>query len=528
MRNILSDVFERAPLAEQLFERRFNVRPDRQAVTMEAAKRKIAPAVLAELKNQNVSPQPAAEQSLATLERGDTAVVVTGQQLGVLGGPVFTLYKIASAVRVARELASETGLDVVPIFWLQSEDHDFDEIKRARFILENGSERSIELPSSLPGVGDSVGRVRIPIGFSDQFRQLLDTAIPNPDTDALRIFERAYRDGATLAEAMSYLIRALFGSLGVLVFNPDSAPIKRELTPLFKRAFTEAAQIETRLAAWNLHLSQNDYPIQVPLKERSPLPFVSLNGLRQRLTGDSTHGYVSPRGEEISNAALLSLMESEPTRLTPSALLRPVMQDFLFPNAAYICGAVEFNYLVQTRPLYDFFGVTRPLVIPRASFALLGPKHALQLRENRLLLADLLGEKGAFLKSLHAGTTLDPDTVFEPARREISSMMESLATKLEQVDPQLRGPISTTRDSILHNLGKLEGKYVRSLESRDAVAMARFDRLKAICLPGGEPQERVMCGAQLALRAGADIVETIVAAIQPFGPFDTNILEVDI
>src|SRR3990172_1191285 len=316
--------------------------------------------------NRDLGGDDAALSSVTALGEGALAVV-TGQQVGILGGPLYTLYKALSAVRVARSASSQLRRPVVPLFWMDADDHDFDEVRHAHLLSPSG-----ELVSVHYEVGG--GESRIPVGgrrLEPAIEKVLEAAsqaLPASEFKAelLQALE-AYAPGRSLAEAFgSFLLRLTRGT-GLAVVDPSLPALKRLAVVLFRRELAEGQESKKsvraateKLVAAGYHAQATTVDSQLNLSyarpERHPIS-VEGNGFR-----------LAPYGGVLSRGEVERLLDEEPECFSPNVLLRPLYQDTLLPTLAYIAGPSELAYFAQLRGLYAHFGVTMPLVAPRASF----------------------------------------------------------------------------------------------------------------------------------------------------------------
>lgn len=484
VRSILEDYLTESGPAFELYETHFKKQSDFLGRVKRAAERRIHPVILAELREQNAPLAPEAERSIAALQSGAPAVL-TGQQLGFLGGPLLTLYKIAGAIKFAKIIEEKTGIKAVPIFWMQSEDHDFAEIAEAKFLGEGEALQSAALESPEGVVGDSVGFLKVSEDISGLASKFGMTA---PEFEAAA---QAFAPGKTLVDAYGRLIKGLFAQHGLLVFSPLSPPVKKYSKDFLTSSFFRANGIERVLsdrAAW---LKSNDYPVQVPLKEKSPLFFVSKGGGRRRLV-ESREGQWSCAEFALDKETLYQLIDERPESFTASALIRPIYQDFLFPTAAYIAGSSEINYWAQATPLYTFFGVPQPLVVPRPRATIFEEKYLRIAEKAGASLLNLNPTPVEFLRERLSGSKFSPDAIFGPVSQEIAGILDSRRNLLLEIDPMLEKGLAQTHESIEGSLNKLKGRYERSLGIREEAVLRQYERLQRVALPEGKAQEQVL------------------------------------
>ena len=515
----------------------------------EAAARRISPALAAELRAQNAAlHQPiaathkesldgnaashnnhAATQQpprwlahLDALAAGGTAAIVTGQQVGLFLGPLFTFYKAASAVMLARTLEAETGVRCVPIFWLQSEDHDFAEIRACHLpSLESGGEAvrvALDEDDSRVSVADRA------LGPSiDRALEELGLALaPLPHAaEVMALARAAYRPERSPVSAFARMLAALFEEEGLLLFDPRTPAVARLAEPLLRRAIDEHAAIDKLLNERGRALAAAGFAEQVPIREGSPLCFVheSDKGPRHRIErrGDQWTIADGTSRRSVDDAALAAL---PPLALSTSALLRPIVQDALLPTAVYVAGPGELSYWAQLGPLHAHFGVAQPAVALRARLRIVDERTRSLLERSGWTPADLERPRETLLAEIVERAGGD-DPRWTPAALEERLLADAGRTLDElaaRMGATLARPIERTRETLRRAASRLAVRYRHALAERDLPATLRLERLSAILFPGGAPQERYYGFPAFAARFGmARLKELVMTEIHAFG-----------
>ena len=498
---------------------------DRRNRVEAAAQRSVRPEVLALLQAQNEALPPSAARlaNLEALRRPGTVVAISGQQVGLLLGPLYTVYKAATAVVVSRLLQAETGRCCVPLFWLQTEDHDFAEIASALTWRPQGPLR-LTLSDDPALERCSVAQRRLPADVAAVLAPLAETLEPLPHgAEVLAMIREAYAPGRTLAEAFARLLGGLFAEEGLLLFDPRSKVVARLAAPLLRRSITERADLEALLATRAEALRAAGFTEQVHLRPGSPLAFFHLDraeGPRYRLDA-AGEGFTLPTAPPglISEAELLQVLETDPQRFSTSALLRPLLQDTLFPTAAYVGGPAEVGYFAQMMPLYGHFGLEPPLVVPRARFRLLLPQT------RRVL--EVLGLTASEAERPLSELTQQLTTALLPAEQapgeawlaEVEARLGGFEQIAEVLDPGLYKAVERTRNTLRRAVGRLGRGAHRVAASKDSILSERLARLSGALYPDGAPQERSLCFAAFAAAVGpGQLVQTILGTLEPLKP----------
>ena len=433
-------------------------------------------ALVAALREQN-GPSPALE----TLAQPGSVAIVTGQQVGLFGGPCYTIYKALTAVRYAEALTAQ-GIPAVPIFWLASEDHDFAEVNHAWCF--NGEHQPVRFEVSTPGTGTRpVGGLVIDEYPVKLLRQVL-SAFPHGE-EIVALVEQSYQDGTTLGAAFCKLLRRLLPDRGLLYLCPQYPAIREIAAPLIEQAIQSAPGLSDLLLQRNNELAQAGYHAQVHFEAKTSLFFLLDRGERIALRRDGDT--YAANGSRYSSEDLSKRAAS----ISPNALLRPVVQDYLLPTAALIGGPAELAYLAQTEVIYRSLGLPMPLVAPRAGFTLLDARAAKLLTRYQLTLTDTFDGLEPLRENMAA--CLVPPGMrqqLETAQASVASKMEALIGGLSGFDPTLGAAASKSRDKILFQLAKIESKTARESFRRDARARSDAAFLHSLLYYDKHLQER--------------------------------------
>jgi bacillithiol biosynthesis cysteine-adding enzyme BshC len=513
--------------AEAFFAESFTRVSDRRRA-VERAARPLAPRIVSALEAQNArwGASDARAAGLAALARG-AATVVTGQQVGLFLGPLYTVYKAASAIRVARALAAESGTPVVPVFWLQTEDHDLAEI--ATCVVVRAQHEPLRLV--VPAASDnrmSIAHLQLPHEI-DACMAALERELGNlPHARAhLERLARHYRAGASWGDAFAGLLAELFEPEGLLLIDPRDPLFALEAAAVHHKALARAEVIADALGEQCARLERAGFATTVHVRKSAPLSFFHADGSagpRHRLAV-SPQGFVEIGSERThTREALLAAVERDPLCFSTSALLRLILQDTLLPTAAYVGGPAEVSYFAQLAPLYAAFGIDMPIVVPRARLRVveastarllerlgLAPDAASQSEE--ALLRQLAADGGS--ESRQPAPELFERALLDGFERVLSAALSEIASHAAQ----LTAPLAKTRDKLRLTAAKLSEKYRGVLAREDQARVHDVQRLKRLLQPDDLPQERVYGLAYFAARYGERaFIEAVLTAIDPFDP----------
>jgi bacillithiol synthase len=523
--NYNASYLSRSMIADEFLPAGYGSLSDRLARPKLLAQRQVDPRVLRVLREQNalLAQTPARQRHLEALSQSGTTVVITGQQVGVFLGPLYTIYKAATAVKAAQQFERETGQPCVPIFWLQTEDHDFEEIAAAHTWFSKGSPLASSVTATQPP-RSSVVQAVIDEGFGNELATLENSLAELPHgAEVMALLRLAYVPGRPLWQAFALVLGALFAKEGLLVFHPREAPIASLAAPLIQKCLVSSQQIEDLLVERETQLLAKGFQSQVQLRRDSPLAFLhqgSSRGPRYRLERKRDDLCLPAETKEPpqSLADVLEVLERDPLRFSTSALLRPLLQDTLFPTAGYVGGPAEISYFTQLLPLYDFFELPPPMLIPRARFRLV-PKTIRRALEALKLTASQAERPLESLLSAHVATLAPLELM--PGGHWLSEFRERLASFSQAThgDPKLARAAERTAISTERNVRRFEARVKHLALTRESVAGERVRKISECLFPQGAPQERhwsfVGFAAEMGLSA---FIESILEATQPLDP----------
>ncbi len=433
----------------------------------------------------------AALRNAAALADERTCAVVTGQQPGLFGGPLYSVHKAATAIRLARELSALPGAaPVVPVFWNHTDDHDFDEANRAFLVNANLDTQRVRL--DLPRTGASLRH--IPIGHAlEQALPALDDLMPKSEfRDWAMDTVRPRSDDDTFGSTMARMLFALFGHHGLLVIEPRDLP--EQAFEVLPRWLESAAELREVVRGAIEHLG--DVGVDVTFDPTATLMFQD-TGQRRLPLAD---GDVMPRS----------------TAMSPGVLLRPLWQDACLPNIATIAGPGELAYLSVAGPLYRHLGVPAPVFVPRASLSLIEPSQKKLLHRFGWDLPDLARGPVALGQTLNEGENSPVEMGLDALAADLGERLAELASQMRKLDGQMVGPFERTRSKLVDELQRLGGRVRRSRQNREGTGMRQVRRLCSNLLPGGRLQERVLGPVPFMVAHGIELADTLVDAADPF------------
>ena len=476
----------------------------------------VADALAAQLTRR--SAPPAAHAAAALLRQPASVAIVTGQQAGLFGGPLYTLLKAVTSIQLARKVAREHGVPAVPVFWVDAEDHDWDEIRSAQILDASFSVVDLTL-GQLPGAGsEPVGRLVLDDSVETAIAALQTHLAPSDFTaEVIDLLRRRYRAGTRVGAAFAGLLDDLLGAEGLVVFESDDAALKPLVADLFVRELEQPCKT-TKLArdAGALMASLGHAPQVEPADDSVALFHVN-QGVRRSIkrqgeaftTGDTTRS-----ADELKAEA-----EAHPERFSPNVLLRPIVQDRLFPTACYVAGPSELAYQAQLGGIYREFSVEPPLLYSRASATILDSAAARFLERSGMPLEALQArDESALNKLLESQLPPGLDRAIGESDAAFADRLAALKPLVAAIDPTLAGAVDTTVDKMRDTLKTLNNKIIQAAKRKDDTLRRQFTRTRALTFPGGTPQERALCVVFFLNRYGVGLGQRLLEML----PLETD------
>jgi len=451
-------------------------------------------ALVSALREQN-----AGNPSLDLLARPGTVAIVTGQQVGLFSGPAYTIYKALTAARLARQL-SDRGIPAVPIFWVATEDHDFAEVNHA-FVF-NGAYEPVRLDISSLETQRPVGGIEIAGAPLEQLHAALD---PFPfGEEVVSLVEQAYAPGATMGEAFERLLRSLLDKWGILYVDPLNPAVRRIAAPVLNDALQHGTDLKRDLIERNQELVKAGYHAQVLIEPQTSLFFLLEGGRRVSLRRQN--------GDYASKDRVYTIAElaENAEHLSPNALLRPVVQDYLLPTVAYVGGPAELAYMAQAQVLYQRLLGRMPVMLARSGFTLLEHRAAKLIDRYGLTVSSLFHPEAAvkdqIARKLAPAYLVDE---FEAVRQKMAQCLDKLRTEITQFDRTLSEAMKRSQGKMMYQLSKMEAKVEREAMRRDDRASEEARYLMHLVYPEKHLQERFYSILPFLAKHGTALLDTI-------------------
>jgi len=454
---------------------------------------------------------PRAVEAARLLADRQTVAVLTGQQAGLFGGPVFTLLKALTALKLAEQVGRDHHVPAVAIFWIDAEDHDWEEVRSASFFGSDLSVRTVALPPRTSADAAPVATVQLDdsiVGALDDLERLL------PDTEfragLVAQLRRAYAPGVGMAEAFGRWMEQVLGDRGLIVYDSSDQASKPLAGDVFARELSMPGQTARLAALAGSDLVARGYHSQVHSQDDGLALFHLDGGQGGRRAIRQQDGHFLVGDTQFAMNALVQQATEAPGGFSPNVLLRPVVQDTLFPTICYVAGPNELAYLGQLRGVYEHFGVPMPLMYPRASATLLDSAALRFLTKYKLPLEALQAQDEAALNEL-LKTQIPPavEESFTAASQTIEAEMQRLVAAIPALDPTLEGAARSTLGRMQHDLQTLHGKMIQAAKRRDETLRRQFIHTRALAFPNGHAQERTVGFVSFLNEYGPALVERL-------------------
>jgi bacillithiol biosynthesis cysteine-adding enzyme BshC len=463
--------------------------------------------VIAQQQERRGAPPRAREAGKLLADR-QTVAVVTGQQAGLFGGPLFTLYKALTAIKLAEQVARDHKVPAVAVFWIDAEDHDWEEVRSCTVFDDSLTPRSVALPAR-PGVEPApVATIALDqaiLEALDDVEQLLPpTEFRGSIIDGLR---RAYAPGIGMADAFGRWMEEVLGNRGLIVYDSSDPASKPIVGEVFARELSNPGHTVKLAALAGSDLTARGYHAQVHAQDDS-LALFYLEGGRRAIRQQDGRFVVGD--QQYAAPALVQQATSRPAGFSPNVLLRPIVQDTIFPTICYVAGPNELAYLGQLRGVYEHFGVPMPLFYPRASATILDSAALRFLTKYKLPLEALQAQDEAALNEL-LKTQIPPvvEESFVEAEKTIGAQMARVVAAMPALDPTLEGAARSTLERMQRDLQTLHGKMIQAAKRRDETLRRQFIHARALAFPGGHAQERTIGFLSLLNQYGPALVDRL-------------------
>jgi bacillithiol synthase len=470
--------------------------------------------------NAAFSAAPEAMRQLERLADPRAVAVIGGQQAGLFSGPLYTIHKAATIVRLATEMEARLARPVVPVFWIASEDSDLAEIDHVFVTDQAGGLRRIAMArpdaaaDKLP-----VSRIRFGPDIGDALHALEDGLAPTAFSPGiLEALRAAYAPGRSYPQGFARFMAALFSAQGLVLVDPSDSRLKLMAHGLFRREIEEASPVSTAVREQSGRMREAGYQPQIELRGDMLTLFHQDPG-REAIALQGDGFLLKDSGRSLRAAELLRLLREEPDRFSPNAALRPLYQDSLFPTLAAVLGPSELAYFAQLTTAYERFGIPMPILFPRASVTLLEPKMGRILARLGLSVGDVLVRGETLLDEL-LKREIPPELSarLEDGRARVEEIWKDLTARITRLDPTLGPTADLASRAGLKQFEFIGKKITQAAKKRDETLRGQVERITAALFPRGGLQERTLTAVPLLARYGTRVLEEECRTLDIFEP----------
>ncbi len=448
-------------------------------------------------------------ENIASFRAGASALV-TGQQVGLFGGPVFSIYKALTAVKFAAE-ARQLGLNCVPVFWLATEDHDLAEVNQIQLLAADGQLQRL--------VSTSQGATDAPVGsihFGPEISELV-LQVENllGESDVVKLLAECYRPGETFGTAFAKFFARLFGDFGVILLDGSDPELDQIGAQLYEQAIARGSELNQALLQRDQQLQAAGYHQQVRITNASTLLFVIRDGSRIPVHADSQGSFLIGDAKQ-SQQEMVQMLQSSPESFSPNVLLRPVVQDYVLPTLAYVGGAAEVAYFAQAGIMYEELAGRVTPIVSRFSATLIEAKPQALLEKYKLSVPDLFHGPEALREAigsrlLDAGLQASFDQADAVVARSMAAIRESLA----QLDKTLVESATNAESKMLHQLTALRSRAARAELRQSEIGHRHAEFLSNNLYPDKTLQEREFSGIYFLAKHGRELLNQLLEVIHP-------------
>jgi len=443
----------------------------------------------------------------------NTFAVVTGQQIGFFGGPLYTIYKAITTVKLANKLSQDfPDYNFVPVFWLEGEDHDFDEINKTKYLNSNNEFSSVEYLIGGKPLERNIGATGN-INFDEHIEQFfltIESTLPKTDySEALfKLMRGYYSKGNTFLKAFAGFFNHVYEDSGLIFINTNQPELKKVLSPLFVNEINSNSQTSKLVIQKSVELEEHYY---AQIKAKALNLFMFHKGGRHLIEpSDSGDYYLKNLRQRFTKEELLAIAVNTPELLSPNVVMRPLCQDTLLPTITYIGGPGEIAYFAQLKPVYEYFNVAMPIIYPRASVTLIEEKIKKILEKYSLEVEDLFGEVESVLSKVSEQVSeVKVDTLFESLVNKVNDAVNEARFGIQQIDPTLNGTIDGTLSKFQQQLEVLKQKTQKAQQQKEEVSLKQIKKASLNIFPNENFQEREFSVIQYLNKYGPDFVKWV-------------------
>lgn len=490
---------------------------------------KISEIILNQYKDK--SPSEKTLKNIEQIKSDNTLMIITGQQLGILGGPFYTFYKIITAIKLASFLNQKYDeYNFIPVFWLEGDDHDFAEISSIKIFDNENNLTQITYNDNLPSDENrgSIGKLAISENINQFFDELeknfRESEFKQKNLDFLK---NIYTSGKSFSLAFSELMFHFFDKDGLILFDPQDKNVKELLKPIFLNEIKNFREHTEKLIEVSAEL-EDEYHAQVKVRPinlfmnyengRYLIEPLEPSGLSsQEKIEEKSDKQFRLKGKRIkfSEEELINQINNFPENFSPNVLLRPICQDYLFPTSFYIGGPSEVSYFAQVMPLYELFNINSPIIYPRSSATLIEKNiQSIIERYNINLLDCFINKEKVTENILNSISSVNIEEIFDKVSKNILDSNELLNEYIMKIDQTLNGAVERNFNKIKNHIDELKQKSFEAEKRKNETVMRQLNKIFNTIFPNNNLQEREINYFYFANKYGLDFIDFIFKELE--------------
>ncbi|WP_400078615.1 bacillithiol biosynthesis cysteine-adding enzyme BshC [Winogradskyella sp. R77965] len=506
--DFICDYLDQKPELEFLYNRfptldNFKAQIEDKALSVRAESRTVLVETLKE-QYKDLNTSEATSENIETLGDNKTFTITTGHQLNLFTGPLYFLYKIISTINLTKQLKEKyPNYNFVPIYWMASEDHDFEEINYFNFkgkkIQWNSNQNGAVGHFNTEGLENVFEVVSAELGLGRNAKQLK------------KWFEEAYLNHNNLADATRYLANELFGEHGLVILDSDHADLKRLFIPNIKEELFDQTAFKH---VSNTNKTLQDLGLKIQVNPREINFFYIDKGLRERIVFKNDVFKVNNTDITWNKSEIIEHLNLHPERFSPNVIMRPLYQEVVLPNLCYIGGGGEMIYWLQLKSNFEAQQVTFPMLLLRNSALVKTTKQSQKLEKLNISNKDLFLDRNSFInKKVRKISNIDVD--FSEQIKHLEQQFKDLQQLAEQTDKSFLGAVKAQKAKQIKGLKHLEKRLLKAQKKKLADQISRCTELQEQLFPGQSLQERNTNFSELYLEFGNQLIPELMKALEP-------------
>ncbi|MBA4250131.1 MAG: bacillithiol biosynthesis cysteine-adding enzyme BshC [Chlorobiaceae bacterium] len=459
----------------------------------------------------NYSPSIKTQKNLNKLSAKNCCVIFTGQQVGLLGGPLYTFLKIITTIKLASFLNERfDDFYFVPMFWLEGDDHDFQEVSYVNLLDESNAIKKIIYNDGLPEVENrgSIGNVKFNINLNNFLNEFEQSLRQSDFKESITSFVRKiYTEGSTFKSSFKELLFNLFDKYGLVLFDPQQPSVKKLLKPIFKNEIINFRSHSEKLISVAAELEEQ-YHAQV--KVRPINLFMNSDDSRHSIEPIDNGFRLKGKRVKFTQEELLNIIETNPELFSPNVLLRPICQDYLFKTAFYVAGPSEISYFAQLMPLYNFYGIESPIIYPRSSVTILEKGIDSLLERFDLTLSEIFVNRDNLSDLvLKKVSSIQIEEIFANTQNKIDDSMNELKFALAEIDKTTSEMTDKYSNKIKSYIVELKAKSIEAEKRKHEIVLRQLLKIENSIIPNSNLQERELNFFYFANKYGINFIDVL-------------------